>query len=295
MELSNQSTLKYLLARHGFTFSKSLGQNFIINPGVCPRMAEACTNGTQPFGVLEIGPGIGVLTRALSQQADKVVTIELDRRLLPILSETLSDCPNVTVLWGDALRMDLAAVIEEHFAGMPVAVCANLPYYITSPLLMRLLETQLPLENITVMVQKEAAARLCARPGERACGAVSAAVQYYSTPEILFSVGRGSFLPMPKVDSAVIRLTLRSSPPISPKSEAAFFACVKAAFAMRRKTVLNAVSAAFSIEKPVLSNALLQSKISPLARAEALDMDGLCRLSDTVFSLRPEAFGSFSE
>lgn len=295
MELYNPTDIKSLLSRHGFTFSKALGQNFIINPSVCPRMAQACTGGQRGIGVLEIGPGIGVLTHSLSQCAEKVVAIELDRRLLPILGETLSDCRNVEIVHGDAMRLDLAALLREKFGGMPVAVCANLPYYITSPILMTLLESRLALLNITVMVQKEAAERLCALPGTRACGAVSAAVQYYSEPQMLFTVSRASFLPQPKVDSAVLSLRLRERAPISPKSEKALFTCVKAAFSQRRKTVLNAVSSTLSLNKSALAAAMEAHGVNPLARAEALDMAALCALSDAVFELAPGAFGSSSQ
>ncbi len=285
MELSNINHIKALLARHGFHFSKAMGQNFIIDSSVCPRMAEFCA-GSGDFGVIEIGPGIGVLTKELSKTAKKVVAIELDKRLIPILGETLSECSNVEVIHGDAMRLDLNALIAEKMAGLQTAVCANLPYYITSPIIMGLLEARLPLDNITVMVQKEAAQRLCAAPGERDCGAVSAAVRYYCNPEILFHVSRDCFLPAPKVDSAVISLKLRKEPPITPRDEKLFFQCVKAAFSQRRKTVLNSVSATLCLDKQQLSAALAAAGVSPTARAEALTMNELCALSDVVFELR---------
>ena len=194
--LTDPAVIKELLQRHGFSFSRALGQNFIINPGVCPKMAEL--GGAAPgVGVLEIGPGFGVLTAELCRRAEKVVAIELDDRLPPILAETLAEFKNVTIVQGDAMVLDLPALIEEHFAGMPVVVCANLPYYITSPIIMRLLEGPLPIRSLTVMVQKEAAVRITAAPGTRECGAISAAVWYYSTPKLLFPVSRGSFLPAP--------------------------------------------------------------------------------------------------
>ena len=285
MELSNINHIKALLARHGFHFSKAMGQNFIIDSSVCPRMAEFCA-GSGDFGVIEIGPGIGVLTKELSKTAKKVVAIELDKRLIPILGETLSECSNVEVIHGDTMRLDLNALIAEKMAGLQTAVCANLPYYITSPIIMGLLEARLPLDNITVMVQKEAAQRLCAAPGERDCGAVSAAVRYYCNPEILFHVSRDCFLPAPKVDSAVISLKLRKEPPITPRDEKLFFQCVKAAFSQRRKTVLNSVSATLCLDKQQLSAALAAAGVSPTARAEALTMNELCALSDVVFELR---------
>ena len=205
--LTDPAVIKELLQRHGFSFSKALGQNFIINPSVCPRMAEL--GGVAPgVGVLEIGPGFGVLTAELCRRAEKVVAVELDDRLPPILAETLAEFHNVTIVPGDVMELDLSALIAEHFAGMPVVVCANLPYYITSPVIMRLLEQPLPIRSLTVMVQKEAAQRITAAPGTRECGAISAAVWYYSTPKLLFSVSRGSFLPAPAVDSAVIRLDI---------------------------------------------------------------------------------------
>ena len=285
MELSNISHIKALLSRHGFSFSKALGQNFLIDSTVCPKMAEMCVGGESDFAVIEIGPGIGVLTKEVSAVAKKVVAIELDKRLIPILSETLCDCDNVEVINADAMKLDLNALIAEKFPSLKVAVCANLPYYITSPIIMGLLEAKLPLDNITVMVQKEAAERICAAPGERDCGAISAAISYFCEPEILFGVGRNSFLPAPKVDSAVIKLKLREAPPINPKSEEMFFKCVKAAFAQRRKTVLNSVSATLHIDKARLSAALEECGVSPLKRAEALTMDELCALSDAVLEI----------
>lgn len=285
MELSNINHIKALLSRHGFSFSKALGQNFLIDSTVCPKMAELCVSGESDFAIIEIGPGIGVLTKEAARVADKVVAIELDKRLIPILSETLIGCDNVEVINADAMKLDLKALISEKFGTRKAAVCANLPYYITSPIIMGLLEARLPLDNITVMVQKEAAERICAAPGERDCGAISAAISYFCEAEILFEVGRDSFLPAPKVDSAVIKLKLRDKPPITPKSEEMFFKCVKAAFAQRRKTVLNSVSATLHIDKAKLSSALEGCGISPLKRAEALTMDELCALSDAVLEI----------
>jgi len=284
MQLSDINFIKSLLSRHGFHFSKALGQNFIVNDSVCPKMAEFATQGAD-FGVIEIGPGIGVLTRELSKCAKKVVAIELDKRLIPILKETLADCGNTEVIFGDAMKLDLLEIIEEKFKGLRVCVCANLPYYITSPIIMGLLEKRLPLDNITVMVQKEAAERLCAAPGERNCGAVSAAVSYFSDPEILFEVKRDSFLPPPKVDSAVISLKIRKNAPIEPKSEEFFFKTVRAAFAQRRKTVANSLSATFKMNKQIISQILQQNGISPLARAEALTISELSTISDTLMDV----------
>ena len=211
LDLSSPAVLKDLLARYGFTFSKGLGQNFLINPTVCPRMAEL--GGAAPgVGMLEIGAGIGVLTAELARRADKVVCIEIDSRLLPILDETLAGFTNVRIVNDDVLKVDLPALLAAEFPGQKVAVCANLPYYITSPILMHLLESRLPLSSITVMIQKEAAARLTAEPGSREVGAISIALRYYCVPRVLFPVSRGSFLPSPDVDSTVIRLDIPRRP-----------------------------------------------------------------------------------
>lgn len=280
MELTNPRVMRDILSRYGFHFSKKLGQNFLINPSVCPRMAEAC--GASPAtGVLEIGPGFGVLTRELARRAKKVVAIELDDRLLPVLRETLADCDNVTVISGDAMKLDLAAVIAQQFDTMPVSVCANLPYYITSPLLMRLLESRLPLTAVTVMVQKEAAQRLCAEPGTRACGAVTLAVHYYAEAKTLFPVSRGSFLPAPNVDSAVIRLTLRTAPPVAVRDEGALFRLIRGAFAQRRKTLLNALGGA-GWPKETVSAALAAADLSPTMRAEQLSLLQFAALSEAL-------------
>lgn len=279
--LSDISYIREVMGRHGVNFSKALGQNFLVNPSVCPRMAEQC-GGKDTAGVIEVGPGIGVLTYELSQVARKVVSVELDKRLLPILEETLADRPNVKIINGDIMTIDLKQLIETEFEGQEVAVCANLPYYITSPVVMRLLEERLPIRSITVMVQKEAADRLCALPGTRACGAVSAAVRYYCEPEILFQVSRGSFMPAPKVDSAVIRLNLLKEPPVQAEDEKAFFRLVKAAFGQRRKTVANSVAAGLSVQKTAVMQAMEQAGISATARAEELSLDQLCSLSNAL-------------
>lgn len=284
-QLSNIKTVREILSRHGFTFSKRLGQNFIVNPSVCPRIAEE--GGANPdTGVLEIGPGIGVLTWELAARAKKVVAIELDQRLLPVLDETLSEFSNVTVLHGDVLKMDLGNLLRQEFSGMEVVVCANLPYYITSPILMRLLEARLPVKAITVMVQKEAAARICAAPGERNAGALSAAVRYYAQPQVLFSVSRGSFLPAPEVDSAVIRLDVRSKPAVSPPDETLFFRVIRAGFSQRRKTLVNALSSGLAMEKGQVGAALVQAQIEPSARAEQLTLEDFCRLTEAIFSAK---------
>jgi len=275
--------MKDVLARHGFHFSKSLGQNFLVNPAVCPRMAAEC-GADKHTGVIEIGPGMGVLTWELSQVAKKVVAVELDRRLFPVLEETLAACSNVELVEGDVLELDLGKLIEEKFGGEEVCVCANLPYYITSPVIMRLLESGLPLKSVTVMVQKEAAKRICARPGTRECGAVSASVWYHSQPEILFPVSRGSFMPSPNVDSAVIRLDLRKEPPVRIADEDRFFQMVRSAFSQRRKTAANSIAAAGKFTKGQAEQALEAIGAAKNARAEQLTLEQLAALANELGS-----------
>lgn len=283
-QLSNIRIIRDLMERHGFTFSKALGQNFLINPSVCPQMAVQGGIGPD-IGVLEIGPGIGVLTVELSKRAKKVVSIEIDQRLLPVLQETLAGFDNVEIIHGDIMKINLHQLIAEKFPGMQVIVCANLPYYITSPILMNLLEQQLPIRSITVMVQKEAAQRLCAQPGCRETGAISIAVRYYSNPKILFPVSKGSFLPAPKVDSAVIRLDILESPSVNVPAKP-FFAVVRAAFSMRRKTLLNCLSAGLSLSKEQAAAGLEKANVPAHARAEQLSMEqfaAIARAFQTFF------------
>ena len=279
-QLSNIGVIRDVLSRHGFTFSKSLGQNFLINPAVCPRMAEL--GGAGPgVGMLEIGAGIGVLTAELAKRADKVVCVEIDTRLLPVLDETLAGYDNIEIVNADVMQVDLSALIAEKFAGMQVAVCANLPYYITSPVIMRLLEQRLPIRSITVMVQKEAAQRLCARPGTREVGAVSIAVRYYSEPKLMFQVSRGSFLPAPDVDSAVIRLDVLPNPAVDAPPEA-FFRVVRAAFSMRRKTLLNCLSGGLGIPKAEADSLLIRAGVPSSARAEQLDLEQFASIARSL-------------
>ena len=278
--LTDAGTLRRLLEQYGFRFSKKLGQNFLINPTVCPRMAEAC--GASPdTGVLEIGPGVGVLTRELAARAGKVAAIELDDRLLPVLAQTLADHPNATVIHGDCMKLDLAQILREQFGDRPVAVCANLPYYITSPIVMHLLESRLPVTNITVMVQREAAERLCAEPGTRAAGAVTLAVRYYADAEILFPVSRNSFMPAPQVDSAVIRLTVRQTPPCAVTDEGRLFRLVRAGFGQRRKTLLNSLTGA-GYTKEQIAAALAEAGIPADARAENLTLEQFAAVSNAL-------------
>lgn len=279
--LTNILTIKDLLHRHGFTFSKALGQNFLINPSVCPRMAQYCGAG-EGVGVIEVGPGFGVLTHELCQLADKVVSIELDKRLMPVLAETMAEHENFKVINEDILKIDLHKLIEDEFQGMRVVVCANLPYYITSPVIMKLLEDKLPIEAITVMVQKEAAQRLCAKVGTRDSSAITVAVNYYSEPNLLFHVSAGSFMPAPKVDSAVIRLDIGGKPRVETKDEKMFFKVVKASFAQRRKTVVNSISSSLSIEKSKVEEALANSGVQKTARAEQLTLEDFANISDNL-------------
>lgn len=278
--LSNIGVIRDVMQRHGFAFSKALGQNFLINPTVCPRMAEM--GGAKPgVGVIEIGAGVGVLTKELSKRADKVVCIEIDSRLLPVLAETLDDCDNVEIINADVLKVDLAALIEEKFKGLDVVVCANLPYYITSPILMALLEQRLPIRSITVMVQKEAAQRLCAKPGTRGVGSISIAVRYFSEPTVLFQVSRGSFMPSPDVDSTVIRLDVHQKPAVDADCET-FFKVVRGAFSMRRKTILNCLSSGLSLPKATVSAVLERVGVPASARAEQLSMEQFSNIANEL-------------
>ncbi len=279
--LTNLGTIRTIMDRFGFTFSKSLGQNFIVNPSVCPKIAEL-GGAESEVGVLEIGAGFGVLTNELAARAEKVVVVELDSRLLPVLSYTLSDHKNVKVVNQDILKTDLPALLAEEFGEMEVVVCANLPYYITSPILMMLLESRLPVKSITVMVQKEAGERLCAAMPSRACGAVTAAVRYYSEPQILFPVSRGSFYPSPNVDSMVVRLDVKKELPLEGEAEKRLFRVVKAAFGQRRKTLVNTLSSGLKIEKARAAEAIAEAGLKSTVRAEELSLDEFIRLSQIL-------------
>lgn len=272
--LTDLGTIRALCEKYGFTLSKGFGQNFIVNAGICPKICDAAEIGPDT-NVLEIGPGFGTLTQQLAQRAKKVVSIEIDTRLLPVLEETLAGFENVRIVNEDVLKCELASLIKEEFGGGPVTVCANLPYYITSPIIMKLLEEKLPIDNITAMVQKEAAERICATPGTRACGAVSYAVAYYSVPEICFSVQPGSFYPPPKVTSAVIRLRPHAVLPLaaSPVREKRLFSLVRAAFSQRRKTLANAAAAGLALPKPALAQAIQAASLPPMARPEQLTLE----------------------
>ena len=281
MELSDKKSVSRILESGGFTFKKSLGQNFLIDPSVCPAMADAACG--EDTGVIEIGPGAGVLTAELAKRAKRVVSIELDERLRQVLAKPLADFDNVKLIFADVMKTDLSAVIKENFSDCGrVTVCANLPYYITSPVIMSLLESRLPVESITVMVQKEAAQRLCAEVGSRDAGAVTAAVKYYAESEILFEVPKTSFMPPPKVDSAVIQLKILEKPPVETKDEEFFFKFVKACFAQRRKTLVNTVSSTLGTDKEALRGALADIGLEPTVRGEALTLPQLAELADRL-------------
>ncbi len=282
MNLADPKVIAKILKTEDFSFKKSLGQNFLIDESVCPAMARATTD--KETGVIEIGPGIGVLTKELALSAKKVVAIELDNRLAEILPKTLCDYDNIKVIFGDAMKLDLNEIIKTEFADCKkIAVCANLPYYITSPIIMMLLESRLPLDSITVMVQKEAADRITAEIGSREAGALSVAVNYYAEREVLFSVPRTSFMPPPKVNSAVIKLLVRKNPPVKVTNEQQFFRFVKAAFAQRRKTLLNTVSNTMDIGKDSLRTALNELNIPETVRSEQLTMEQLADISNRIF------------
>lgn len=281
MNLTNIGTVKEILGRHGFIFSKGLGQNFIINPDICPKIAEN-GNAAPGFGVLEIGTGIGVLTAELAKRADKVAAVEIDTRLMPVLEETLAGFSNIKIFNEDVMKCDLQKIIREEFHGLRAAVCANLPYYITSPVIMLLLESRLPVESITVMVQKEAAQRLCAEVGTRDAGAITVGVNYFGTAKSLFNVSRGSFMPSPNVDSAVIRIDVNKEPVLAPEKEKFFFAMVKSGFSQRRKTAANALSSQLGIEKQKIYDCLRELALPETARLEQLNMEQLLALADRL-------------
>ena len=279
--LSDINVIKSVMGRHGVTFNKGLGQNFLVDPNICPDMADSA-DLTENTCAIEIGPGVGVLTAELAKRAGKVLSFEVDTRLLPVLDETLSDFDNVEIINQDVLKADLKGIIEEKCKGMEISVCANLPYYITSPIIMLLLESKLPIKSITVMVQKEAADRLCAEVGSRDGGAVTVAVSYYAKAEKLFFVPRESFLPPPKVNSEVIKLTVRDNPPVKVENEENFFKLVKAAFSQRRKTAENSISAGLGIPKNEIALALEEAGLERTVRAEKLTMEDFARLTDIL-------------
>lgn len=282
MNLSNIDTIKELCKKYHFNFSKGLGQNFLTSNDVCPEISDYAITD-ENIGVIEIGTGFGVLTQELCERAKKVVAIEIDKKLLPVLAETMAGYDNLTIINADVMKLDLAEVIEEHFKDMEVVVCANLPYYITSPILMKLLEDELKIKSVTVMVQKEAGVRLCASMGTRACGAITAAVRYYSEPKMLFDVTRDCFMPPPNVDSCVLQLQIKPQPDNVINKEH-FFELVKASFSQRRKTLANPVSAHFNIAKAEVIATLEELNMSKSARAEELSFENFITLSNALYT-----------
>ena len=284
MDLWNAATIRDLFARHGFSFSGKLGQNFLVNPSVCPRMAQACGAGPET-GVLEIGPGVGVLTVELSKRAKKVVAVEIDRRLKPLLKETLSPYENAEVVFGDVMELELNALLRERFLDCKeVVVCANLPYYITTPIIMGLFENHVPVESITVMVQKEVADRMQVGPGTKDYGALSLAVQYYAKPHIVANVPPNCFMPRPKVGSAVIRLDRYEKPPVEVKDEKLMFRIIRASFNQRRKTLVNGLknSPELSFSKEEIESAVEQLGKGLNIRGEALTLEEFAFLSNKL-------------
>lgn len=281
---------KEIMRRHGIHTKKSLGQNFLVDANILDRIVAAATLAPAD-GVLEIGPGIGALTEKLAQAAGTVVALEIDQRLVPVLKEGLQPYPHVQVIHGDVLKTDLHALFHTHFSQCRfVHVVANLPYYITTPIIMRLLESRLPLNTLVVMIQKEVAERMAATPGGKAYGSLSIAVQYYCEVDTVAEVPRTVFIPQPHVDSAVIRLTLRDRPAVSVADESFFFEVVKASFAQRRKTLYNNLAAHFfeKADKERLLNVLSACGIDPSRRGETLSLQEFARLSDELRGAVPQ-------
>lgn len=279
MERNDKAAIEALLKRHGFHFSKSMGQNFLISPDVPAAIAES-SRADETNGVLEIGPGIGALSSQLCRRAGKVVAVELDKTLLPILDETMANFDNFEVVSADILKIDIPALVREKFAGLTPIVCANLPYNITTPAITALLESKC-FESLTVLVQKEVAERLCAKPGTSAYGAFSVFMQYYTEPELLFEVPRECFEPMPKVTSAVLRAAVRKKPPVEVPDEAFFFKTIYAAFALRRKTLVNSLMTVFGTQftKEELTQLIVDCGLDASVRGEKLGLAEFAALS----------------
>ncbi|MEE0536057.1 MAG: 16S rRNA (adenine(1518)-N(6)/adenine(1519)-N(6))-dimethyltransferase RsmA [Oscillospiraceae bacterium] len=280
MDLCNRNDIQALLQRHGFHFSKAMGQNFLIQ-GWVPRDIAAASGADQHTGVLEIGPGIGPLTRELAQRAGKVVSVELDRRLYPVLEETMADFPNFTLIRGDVMQQELPALVREHFGGLRPILCANLPYNITTPLLTRVVESRC-FQSLTVLIQKEVAQRICAAPGTADYGAFTLLMQYYTAPELLFEVPNTCFLPAPKVTSAVIHCPVRQQPPVEVGSEAMLWRTVRAGFALRRKTLVNSLQTGFSLPKDRLAAIVSACGLPENVRGERLSLADYAALADAL-------------
>ena len=284
MELTNINEIKELLSRHGFRFSKSMGQNFLTAAWV-PRDIADSAELDEGTGVLEVGPGIGCLTKQLSLRAGKVLSVELDNALRPILAETLSECENVEVIFGDVLKQDIPSLVKEHFAGMRCAVCANLPYNVTSPLLTAFIEAEC-FETITVMIQREVARRICAAPGTADYGAFGIFVQWHMETELLFDVPPSCFIPQPKVTSSVIRLRRRAAHPAETTDEQFLFKVIRAAFNQRRKTLINAISSQIpGVTKEQAERAVTESGFDARIRGETLNIGKFATIADKLAAI----------
>ena len=283
MNLCDIREVRALLGRHGFRFSKSMGQNFLVADWV-PREIAAASGADSAHGVLEIGPGVGCLTRELCALAGKVVSVELDRALLPVLAETMNGAENFELVPGDVLRLDLRSLADQKLQGLRPLVCANLPYNITTPVLRTLVEAR-RFEAVTVMVQREVALRIAARPGTADYGAFSVYMQYHTEPEVLFDVPSACFIPAPKVMSAVVRCKVRSAPAVNPAcGEEFFFRTVRGAFALRRKTLSNSLSSAFGeLGKAAVGEAIAACGLPGSVRGEALGIEELAALADGLY------------
>ncbi len=281
LDLTDINIIKYLCNKYGFKFSKDMGQNFLTDSSVIDTISAAAAENVS--GVIEIGPGFGCLTAALGQRTKKVVSIELDTRLENVLRETLAGFDNIKLHWEDCMKADIKKIIQEEFDG-DVSVAANLPYYITTPIVMKLLEGNYGFKKIIIMVQKEVADRFCATPGGKEYSAVTLGVQYRAEAKVIAFVGKEKFMPMPKVDSAVIEMTLLDEPPVKPKSEKLFFSVIKAAFAQRRKTLVNTLANAgcFGSKEEIAQMVVSLGKSADI-RGEKLSMEDFCRLSDLFY------------
>ena len=284
LKLTDLGTVRRLLADHGAAPEKRFGQNFLISERTVNAIADGCGASSED-GILEIGPGIGVLTVALCERYKKVVSVEIDKKMVSVLEDTTAEYSNFTLINDDILNVDLKALIAEHFNGMHVTVCANLPYYITSPIIMYLLESGAGFDNITVMIQREVADRLTAKPGTPDYGSITPAVLYYAEPEKILSVPAGCFYPAPKVDSAVVRMRLRRDPRYEPKDRELMFRIIRYAFLQRRKTLANALSADKSLDKQTVSEAIARSGLDPRVRGESLSLADFRNLSDAMTAI----------